>query len=135
MPKRIEFTVSDAELERLDRDRGLVSRSAWVRYMVFPPTFEVTSASPGFYAPATSAVPVSARRIEESVSGEPKSSGAAKDGVPSPARSSVAEQAAAPSSSVMARSSEKALSMVPGVVRGSSLAKSGVRPIPKGKGK
>jgi metal-responsive CopG/Arc/MetJ family transcriptional regulator len=62
--------------------------------------------------------------------------GAVEDDVPSPSRSSVAEQAAAPvSSRVMARTSEKALSMVPGVVRGSSLAKSGVVPIPKGKGK
>jgi hypothetical protein len=50
--------------------------------------------------------------------------GAVEDDVPSPARSSVAEQAAAP---VLPR----APVVIPGVVRGSSLAKSGVRPIPK----
>jgi hypothetical protein len=95
--RRVELVLSDEEFARLERERGLVSRSAWIRSRLF---------------------------------GE-CGSGAAS-GVPSPAR-----PVAAPSSSpvLMARSSEKALSMVPGVVRGSSLAKREVRPIPKGKGK
>jgi hypothetical protein len=69
--------------------------------------------------------------------------GAVEDDVPSPSRSSVAEQAAAPVSSLESRGlrnlhetiTDPRLSPFPGVVRGSSLAKSGVRPIPKGKGK
>jgi hypothetical protein len=72
--------------------------------------------------------------------GDAAGRGAVEDVSPA---ASVAEQAAAPVSSGMRAAPRDALrddvgriaSGIPGVVRGSSLAKSGVRPIPKGKGK
>jgi hypothetical protein len=94
--------VSDVELERLDRERGLVSRSAWIRSRLFGER-------------ELGAVAVS----------------------PSPARSATApELAQAVPGRDVDFSEPPALSplQVPGVVRGSSLVKRGVRPIPKGKG-
>jgi hypothetical protein len=43
--KRLDVELSDAEWERLESERGLVSRSAWVRARLFPPTFSVTHSS------------------------------------------------------------------------------------------
>jgi hypothetical protein len=110
MANRIEVSgVPDELLARVDAARGDVPRAVFVR------------------------------RALEAYLGR----GAVKDDGPSPSRSSVAEQAAAPVSSLESRGlrnlhetiTDPRLSPFPGVVRGSSLAKSGVRPIPKGKGK
>jgi hypothetical protein len=107
----VELVVPEGLLGRVDAARGDVSRSQWIRRALesaLEPSLDVQVAE-------------ARRRVSAS-------RGAVEDDVPSPSRSSVAEQAAAP---VLPR----APVVIPGVVRGSSLAKSGVRPIPKGKGK
>jgi hypothetical protein len=109
MANRVEVTLSDEAWGRLESLRGHEPRASFVK-----------------------------RALMEALG-----RGAVEDDVPSPSRSSVAEQAAAPVSSLESRGlknlhetiTDPRLSPFPGVVRGSSLAKRDVRPIPKGKGK
>jgi hypothetical protein len=101
--KRLDVELSDAEWARLESERGLVSRSAWVRARLFPPagSAEVSAgAVRGVAFPAAAA------------------SGAAP--------SLKLEAGKREYEAALARGRS-----TPGVVRGSDLAKRNVKPIPK----
>jgi hypothetical protein len=111
--KRLDVELSDAEWARLESERGLVSRSAWVRARLFPPAGSVEGVAGAVRGVALPAAASSSAAPPE-LAGLRNLHGTITDPRHSPAGD---------------------LSRIPGVVRGSSLVKRDVRPIPKGKGK
>jgi hypothetical protein len=127
--KRLDVELSDAEWARLESERGLVSRSAWVRARLFPPAGSiegVTGAVRGVALPAAA-----------SSSAAPPSPGMTRIGGKLYAGSVDDRTIEDPEirASMAEHDRRQAALRVPGVVRGSDLAKRNVRPIPKGKGK
>jgi hypothetical protein len=104
--KRLDVELSDAEWERLESERGLVSRSAWVRARLFPPA---------------GSAEVSAGAVRGVAFPAAASSGAA----PPSTLDAVSSQGP------RGKISRPMVPLPPGVVRGSDLAKRNVKPIPK----